>query len=116
MWDIPSKHLQSLLGVFIVHKKKSKGENTQNNGNALSLFQSEKKLALSLYKNGIEFTGRNAKEAIKSHREVAKQGWAPALYNLGCCYNDGKGARDPKEAVKWFSKAAEQGHPETQNQ
>ena len=72
---------------------------------------------MSLYKIGIEFTGRSAKEALELHREVAKQGWAPAQYKLGCCYNEGKGVeRDPKEAVKWFSKAAEQGHPEAQSQ
>lgn len=44
-------------------KKTNKNENEQNNGNTISLSQSEKKLALSLCKNRIAFTGRNAKEA-----------------------------------------------------
>src|SRR6185295_5186835 len=34
-----------------------------------------------------------------------------AQHNLGVCYRDGKGVeKDYAEAVKWFRKAAEQGH------
>lgn len=43
-------------------KKTNENENEPNNGNTISLSQSEKTLALSLYKIGIEFTGRSAKE------------------------------------------------------
>ena len=39
------------------------------------------------------------------------QGNAPAQYELGVCYQNGKGvSKDMVEAVKWYRKAAEQGH------
>ena len=35
-----------------------------------------------------------------------------AEYNLGICYENGNGVkRNVPEAVKWFTKAAEKGHP-----
>ena len=41
----------------------------------------------------------------------AKDGDATAMYNLGVMYADGKGViEDHKEAVKWYRKAAMQGH------
>lgn len=45
----------------------------------------------------------------------AKQGNADAQCNLGVMYQTGKGvSKDYKQAVYWFRKAAEQGHPEGQ--
>ena len=42
--------------------------------------------------------------------QAAKQGDAPAQYNLGLMYTQGQGVRqDYVEAVKWYRKAAEQG-------
>ncbi|MBS0350073.1 MAG: sel1 repeat family protein, partial [Proteobacteria bacterium] len=36
--------------------------------------------------------------------------------NLGVCYEEGRGvAKDEKEAVSWYRKAAKQGYPEAQN-
>lgn len=44
---------------------------------------------------------------------VARQGHAGAQYGLGNCYFYGKGvAKNCEEAVKWYKKAAEQGHKE----
>ncbi|GHT32760.1 hypothetical protein AGMMS49592_0010 [Endomicrobiia bacterium] len=41
----------------------------------------------------------------------AEQGFAEAQYNLGVMYYKGEGVKqDYKEAIKWFKKAAEQGH------
>jgi tetratricopeptide (TPR) repeat protein len=43
----------------------------------------------------------------------ANKGDANAQYNLGWCYNSGKGVpQDCNEAVKWWKKAADQGHLE----
>ena len=41
----------------------------------------------------------------------AEQGHASAQYNLALKYDNGEGVlQDYKEAVKWYTKAAEQGH------
>ncbi len=48
-------------------------------------------------------------EAVKWYRKAAEQNLAVAQYNLGVCYEDGKGmAKNEAEAVKWYRKAAEQ--------
>ena len=40
----------------------------------------------------------------------AKQGNAQAQFNLGVCYDQGKGiAKNYQEAAKWYRQAAEQG-------
>ena len=40
----------------------------------------------------------------------AEQGVADAQYNLGYCYESGKGVeQNTEEAKKWYTKAAEQG-------
>ena len=47
---------------------------------------------------------------------TAKLGDAIAQYNLGLMYEQGKGVpKDYKEAVKWFTKAAEQGLADAQS-
>ena len=48
---------------------------------------------------------------IAETKKAAEQGVAKAQYNLALCYAKGNGvAKDKAEAVKWFRKAAEQGH------
>ena len=48
---------------------------------------------------------------IQEIRKSAEQGNAQAQYNLGVCYAKGNGVtKDYAEAVKWFRKAAVQGH------
>ncbi len=43
------------------------------------------------------------------YKAKAEQGDAEAQFNLGFCYDDGRGVRkDYGEAVKWYRKAAEQ--------
>lgn len=94
---------------------KKKTENAQNNYRTSHLSKEEKEFAEVLYKIGIDFSACTPSEAVEWHQEVAKKGWAPAQYNLGCCYNDGNGVKkDMEEAAKWYTKAAEQGHPEAQ--
>jgi TPR repeat protein len=94
---------------------KKQSENSKRNYRTSHLSKDEKELAEVLYKIGIDFNACTPSEAVEWHREVAKKGWAPAQYNLGCCYKDGIGVdKDPKEAVKWFNKAAEQGLREAQ--
>ena len=92
--------------------KKSKRGNTYR---TTHLTKEEKMVAETLYKAGIDFSACTPSEAVEWHREVAKKGWAPAQYNLACCYANGKGVeRNMKEAAKLFEEAAKQGHPEAQ--
>ena len=45
----------------------------------------------------------------------AEQGDAEAQFNLGFCYDDGRGVtKNTKEAVKWYRKAAEQDYAPAQ--
>jgi len=51
----------------------------------------------------------SGKEYIEELRERAEQGDAKAQYELGSCYERGKGVeRNHEQAVEWFSRAAEQ--------
>src|ERR1700760_3874361 len=53
--------------------------------------------------------------AIELMRPFAEQGDAPAQYNLGLMYDNGRGVpRDYTAAVQWYRKAAEQGHAAAQ--
>jgi TPR repeat protein len=50
-------------------------------------------------------------EAVRWYRKAAEQGHATAQYNLGWCYENGRGVeKDAREAVRWYRKAAEQGN------
>ena len=52
---------------------------------------------------------------FQEYKASAEQGDAEAQFNLGWCYDDGRGvAKDYAEAVKWYRQAAEQGHAEAQ--
>ena len=54
-------------------------------------------------------------EAVKWYRKGAEVGYAWAQYNLGYCYETGKGvAKDETEAVEWYRKAAAQGNARAQ--
>jgi TPR repeat protein len=49
--------------------------------------------------------------AVKMFRPLAENGNAEAQYHLGYLYETGTGVkRDDKEALRWFSAAAAQGH------
>ena len=49
------------------------------------------------------------------YKAKAEQGDAEAQFDLGFCYDDGRGVeKDYGEAVKWYRKAAEQGHAPAQ--
>ena len=53
--------------------------------------------------------------AIAGWRTAADEGFASAQYSLGRLFYDGYGvAETDKEAVLWFTKAAEQGHVNAQ--
>ena len=48
--------------------------------------------------------------ALQVLRPLAKQGDAPAQYNLGTMYRNGQGVpQDYTKAANWYRKAAEQG-------
>ncbi len=48
-------------------------------------------------------------------RQSAGSGSAPAAFNLGLCYENGEGVRqDAEKALRWYRKAAEQGHMRAQ--
>ncbi len=63
------------------------------------------------------FTHREEPEEIKSLRLKAEQGDSRAQYELGRIYRDGKNGvkEDIKEAIKWSTRAAMQGHLKAQN-
>lgn len=51
------------------------------------------------------------KKTFEQHQKEAEQGDAVAQYNLALSYYDGERvAKDEKQAIDWFKKAAEQGH------
>ena len=48
---------------------------------------------------------------MKWHHKAAEQGHAEAQYNLGICYENGKGVeQDYEKAEEWYREAAAQGH------
>ena len=50
-------------------------------------------------------------EAVDYYRKAAAQGDSEGLFGLGSMYAAGEGVkRDPAEARKWFTRAAEKGH------
>ena len=54
-------------------------------------------------------------DAVKWYRSAAEQGCAEAQFNLGNCYEFGKGVtNDDTEAAKWYRKAAEQNNAQAQ--
>ena len=61
------------------------------------------------------FDDKNFVEAEKWYRKSAEQGNAPAQYELGAMYYDGKHIKqDFSEALKWIRKSAEQGNAPAQ--
>jgi TPR repeat protein len=53
---------------------------------------------------------------LTKYRMFALKGNASGQYNLGVCYDNGEGVlKDYKQAVYWYTKAAEQGHAMAQN-
>ena len=61
------------------------------------------------------YDDKNYIEAIKYFQKAAEKGNANAQYNLGCCYEYGKGVSvDYTEAVKWYRKAAEKEYADAQ--
>src|SRR5210317_344499 len=53
--------------------------------------------------------------AFNLHQSKANQGVADAQFSLGLLYERGVGtSQDTKQAVNWYTKAAEQGHVEAQ--
>jgi TPR repeat protein len=50
--------------------------------------------------------------AFKEFKKNAENGDVSAQYSLAVMYNDGIGVKkNPAEALRWFRKAAENGHP-----
>ena len=63
--------------------------------------------------------GESAKEhfisLVEDYKKDRKVGWALALFELGCCYNEGIGVEKSFEkSTKCFELSAEQGHVEAQ--
>jgi len=59
------------------------------------------------------FKKKQYKEAVSYFSKGAVLGCTRAANNLGMCYEGGFGiSKDPFEAVYWYKKAAEKGHPE----
>jgi TPR repeat protein len=59
---------------------------------------------------GLCVGGCGDSNSLESVQQKAEAGDAPAQYNLGYMYANGRGVpKDDREAVKWYRKAAEQG-------
>ena len=59
----------------------------------------------------IFYVNKEYEKAIKSFREAAKYGYAPALANIGKCYYDGRGINENKLlAMRYFEMAADKGN------
>jgi centrosomal protein CEP104 len=53
------------------------------------------------------------KEKVAWYQRRAESGDADAQYNLGCCFDEGRGvAADHAQAAHWYDKAAAQGDPD----
>lgn len=77
----------------------------------------EQEDASALNRRGVQYyLEKDYVQAIKCFRAAAEQGHAVAQYNLGTCYQEGKGVtQNYAEAVKWIRKAAENGHSSAQH-
>jgi TPR repeat protein len=65
---------------------------------------------LSLYLS--EGKKKDAATAAVLFREAADQGHVEAAFSLGVLYQNGEGVpQDNKEAIKWYTKAADHNHP-----
>jgi len=54
-------------------------------------------------------------EAFEFYRKAAENGYAPAFYCLGRCYEEGEGVnRDLNLAIEWYTKAANKGNVDAQ--
>jgi hypothetical protein len=59
---------------------------------------------------------RKSRESLEDTITAAKQGDAEAQYRLGVVYDKGLGVKkDKREAVRWYRKAASQGHTKAQD-
>lgn len=57
------------------------------------------------------YEAENYTEAVKSYRQAAEMGYAPAQYELARCYRRGRGVEENEaEAEKWMKKAADAGY------
>lgn len=55
-------------------------------------------------------------EAFAWYTKAAEQGWGPAQFNLGICYNRGNGvAQDMSKALEWFNKSSDWGDVTSQS-
>ena len=72
---------------------------------------------IDIYNRGVAcYSARNYGEAVKCFRQAAEMGYSDAQYNLGYCYDYGRGVtQDSTEAAKWYTMAAEQGNISAQN-
>ncbi|ORZ38952.1 hypothetical protein BCR44DRAFT_1492742 [Catenaria anguillulae PL171] len=54
--------------------------------------------------------------ALELYTQAGKLGYAPAQFRLGTCFEEGDLGcpRDPKTSIMWFTRAAEQGHPDAE--
>ena len=66
----------------------------------------------NLTREGVIFyVNKDYENAIKSFREAARYGYAPALANFGKCYYDGKGVNENKMlGMRYFKMAANKGN------
>ena len=70
----------------------------------------------AIYDKGVEFyDSGNYEAAVAYFQDAADQGHARAQYNLGVCYENGRGVEQNYEmAAKYYQLAADQGHAKAQ--
>ena len=63
----------------------------------------------------IPFFNAFPKSEFSKNQKQAKKGNAAAQFNLGICYEQGRGVeKDTKKAFEWYKKSAEQGFADAQ--
>ena len=68
-----------------------------------------------MYEDGQLGLKKSIKRAAKLYELSAVQGYGPAQFNLGVCYEHGSGVKmDKKKALKYYSLASEQEYAEAQ--
>jgi HEAT repeat protein len=117
--DVKKKAAKSInsLKTYIEEVKKQKELAEEKAKNQKELAEQEE-LKIQEARKQIELAEQERQQKqdeIRKQKELAEKGNAAAQYSLGLSYYDGNGvSENENEAVKWLTRAAEQGHKDAQ--